>query len=60
MALVIKVLDNERKKAVEAKAIEQGGIDQIKADFAAATTVPQLKAVLKKIFKVSGILEKGD
>lgn len=60
MALIIKVLDDDRKKAVEAKAAEQGGIQQIKDEFAAASTVPQLKAVLKKIFKVSGILEKGD
>lgn len=60
MGVTIKVLDDERKKAVEAKAADQGGIQQIKDDFAAATTVPQLKAVLKKIFKVSGILEKGD
>lgn len=60
MPLVNKDFQAEKKKSVSAKSDAQGGLDNLKAEFASANTIAQLKQVLKKVFKVLDLFDKGD
>lgn len=60
MPLENREFQGEKKKAFSAKADDQGGLDQLKQDFKDATNIAQLKQVLKKVFKILDIWDKGD